>query len=396
MAHTKIHFCEERRPLRGRTLGPPMEVDVAIVGGGPAGCSTALSLIAKGYSVAIVSAPNGTEKPTETAAPVLKHVLCSVGAEAALSSCEPCFGISSDWGRPSQVVQSSIMNPLGHSWFIHRTRFDLCLQHLAREAGAIWIEETAHAANFKTQGICLHTRGMDVHARWLVAATGSPVWAARVTQQAHITADSLLAFWTNLPTTFSRGLLLLEATDQGWWYLCPDEHSGVSICFVTDTQCARRLRPAEPLSWNGLFRKTALHKQLGDSPLADSVRVASISLATLPKKYGQFWTAVGDAAAKLDPLGSSGTITAVDSGQRAGAAIADAIRGESAGLERYGLWSNSLFEEFLRQRNKQYAIEASKRHTQFWFRRVLDSAQSAGNRMGTDLALSSGDSLGVW
>jgi flavin-dependent dehydrogenase len=352
-----------------------MDVDVAIVGGGPAGCSSALSLLAKGYSVAVVAAPNRKEKPTETATPALKQLLRSLGAEAALSACEPCFGITSDWGRVSHALQSSIMSPLGHSWFIHRTPFDRCLQHLTREAGAIWTEDTAHSIEFKTKGVCLHTTGKNVHARWLIAATGSPVWSARITHQTHITVDSLIAFWAYLPIIADSRLLFVETTSHGWWYLCPDEHNRVIACLVTDTQCARTLCPAQALSWNGLFRTTTLHRQLEDKPLAEAVQVAPINVASLPKKYGQCWAAVGDAAVKLDPIASSGTITALDSGRRAGRAIADALQGKNTRLERYGSWSTGLFEEFVRQRDEQYAIEGSRRRTEFWFRRVRGSAQ---------------------
>ena len=51
------------------------------------------------------------------------------------------------------------------------------------------------------------------------------------------------------------------------------------------------------------------------------MNVALTGLAALPQNHGPRWIAVGDAAAKLDPLGSAGTATALDSGQRTANAI---------------------------------------------------------------------------
>src|SRR3954464_4090026 len=115
-----------------------MQVDVAIVGAGPAGCATGLQLLAAGYSVAVIASRSRRVKPTETAAPTLTHILRAIGRADALSACEPCLGICSAWGRRSPALEPSILNPFGHAWFIHRDRFDRHLQEAVRSAGALW------------------------------------------------------------------------------------------------------------------------------------------------------------------------------------------------------------------------------------------------------------------
>src|SRR6266571_2125947 len=112
-----------------------MQPDVAIIGGGPAGCAAAFALRYRGHSVTVISPQTQTNKPTETAVPALARLLRSLGAAEALSSCEPCHGIVSVWGAATYAFQPGIINPYGHAWFIHRARFEACIQRLARTQG---------------------------------------------------------------------------------------------------------------------------------------------------------------------------------------------------------------------------------------------------------------------
>jgi flavin-dependent dehydrogenase len=53
--------------------------------------------------------------------------------------------------------------------------------------------------------------------------------------------------------------------------------------------------------------------------------------------------AVGDAAVKLDPFGSSGTVTALDSGRRSALAIDGILQGNPTEIDRYSRRSAGLF-----------------------------------------------------
>jgi flavin-dependent dehydrogenase len=346
-----------------------MDVDVAIIGGGPAGCAAALALRSRGLAVTVIAAPTRREQPTETAVPPLSRLLQSLGAIEALSACEPCHGIVSAWGRTMPALQPAILNPFGHAWFIHRARFDSCLQDKARDSGSTWMSEEAHV-HFDTHGVSITTTGLPVRARWLIFATGSPSWPARITQQKPSKMDSMIAFWAYIPAHLQERLLFVEPSDRGWWYLCPADGPGAIACFVTDPLSARSLAPSKPANWNQLLHVTSLSLQLHGDKAAERVHVALTGLAALPQTHGPRWIAVGDAAAKLDPLGSSGTTTAIHAGQLAGQAVADALQGNTASLDRYGRWSTGLVQEFTRQRHQQYAVEATSRSVGFWQRRV--------------------------
>jgi flavin-dependent dehydrogenase len=93
-------------------------------------------------------------------------------------------------------------------------------------------------------------------------------------------------------------------------------------------------------------------------------------MTSLPIKQGHRWIAAGDSALKLDPLGSSGTAFAIDSGYRASQVVADALLGRKEAAESYGQWCANIDSEFRLQRLHQYVIEKQKRLAGFWTRRM--------------------------
>jgi 2-polyprenyl-6-methoxyphenol hydroxylase-like FAD-dependent oxidoreductase len=345
------------------------DADVLIVGGGPAGCGAALALANFGIVTAIVAAPKTTVKPTETALPALAGMLRSLNAESALAACEPCFGISSSWGRPKPVLRPSIIDPHGHAWFVHRERFDAALRNSVLRSDTLWFEGVAESVQFTNSHVTVITAEKQIRAKWLIIANGSPAWAAQVTGQTVVKHDSLIALWGRLPKAKTERFLFLEPSEFGWWYLVPDDGPGTIACFMTDPTLARNLEAADVSKWNGLFRETSLARNCGETAASEQVIAASTGLMSLARFRGERWIAIGDAAAKLDPLGSGGTMTAMDGGRRAGRALMSALQGNTSGLQDYERWVTNLVNEFSRQRRQQYHLEFANQSSGFWERR---------------------------
>jgi flavin-dependent dehydrogenase len=185
--------------------------------------------------------------------------------------------------------------------------------------------------------------------------------------------DLLIAFWAHVPVTIEERLLFVESTDCGWWYFCPNDASGMIACFVTDAPAAQALGTSHVSIWNELFKSTRFCQELHCRVSATCIHVARTGMATLLRKHGARWIVAGDSAGKLDPIGSSGTSTAIDSGLRGAQAVIDLLMGNNETAERYGLWFTSLINEFTRQRTQHYEIAEARRVGGFWTRRLRQS-----------------------
>ena len=345
-------------------------VDVVVIGDGPAGCAAALTLRTSGVATTVIASRRPRKKPTETAVPRLRQLLQSLGAGEALAASEPCYGIESSWGAAGPVLRPSILDPAGHAWFIHRARFDASLVRLVDAAGAVRLEGEAMSVSFADDKVIVSTTAGPVEANNLVIATGSTAWAARATGQKPLTMDSLICYWARLGVPIESRLLHVESTENGWWYVCPGESATTLACFLTDVECSRQLAPSEPAHWNALFQDTRLCKQHALGARARQIHCLPVNVAGLACRRGSRWVAAGDAAIKLDPIGSSGTATALESGMLAARALIASQQGNDAVAERYDRWGNGLLVEFLKQRIPLYAAEAKKYPAGFWTRRA--------------------------
>lgn len=343
--------------------------DAAVIGGGPAGCAAALTLRSSGMATTVIGSRRSREKPTETAVPRLKSLLQSIGASEALTACEPCYGIESSWGADGPALKPSILDASGHAWFVHRARFDASLMQLVEIAGVVKLQAEAINIRFADDHVTVITDVGPVEARSLVIATGSPAWTAVSTGQKPLTIDSLICYWGRLNVPIKSRLLHVESTENGWWYVCTGEANTAVACFLTDTEGSRQLDPAKPTVWNSLFQETRLCQQHALGQKADKIRSLPVNVASLAIRFGPRWVVAGDAAIKLDPIGSSGTATALDSGIRAARALVACREGDDATAIQYEQWGNRLVAEFLRHRTPLYQAELEKYPASFWSRR---------------------------
>jgi flavin-dependent dehydrogenase len=131
--------------------------------------------------------------------------------------------------------------------------------------------------------------------------------------------------WHHADTLEAR-LLFSEPSDYGWWYLCPDQMNRAMVCLVTDAEAARTLGLIDPRRWMEGFASTKLFAQLKFDHVIENVNAATIGFSFLKARHGNCWIATGDAAVRLDPLGSCGTMRALDSGRRAAIAVSTQLR----------------------------------------------------------------------
>jgi len=188
------------------------DADVVIVGGGPAGCATALALRshAPSLSVTLIEASTYAEpRLGETLPPIGRTLLEHLGVweKFRADGHQPLYGTAAAWGAPVAREHPFICSPHGAGWHLDRGAFDASLANAAAARGVTLLRST---------------RVTDVNtlrARFLVDATGRTATLARRLGARMVGDDRLVAF-TQLfeQRNSAEPRTLVEAFRDGWWY----------------------------------------------------------------------------------------------------------------------------------------------------------------------------------
>jgi 2-polyprenyl-6-methoxyphenol hydroxylase-like FAD-dependent oxidoreductase len=116
------------------------QFDVVVLGAGPAGCATALSLAQAGISPVLLVGPTRHRhlRVGESVPPDIRLVLDELGLwdEFLKERHETWLGSSSSWGADALGYNDFLFNPLGNGWHLDRARFDGFLARNIRRRNA--------------------------------------------------------------------------------------------------------------------------------------------------------------------------------------------------------------------------------------------------------------------
>jgi len=354
--------------------------DVAIVGGGPAGCAAGLSLRAHapGLDVALVEA-SAYETPRigETLPPPSRRLLEHLGVWEAFrrQGHREVHGTAAAWGSSVPQDRDFLFTAQGVGWHLDRAAFDALLADEAEARDVTLLRRTrVRRADREADGWTLRLAGGEsLTARFLVDATGSSAALARRCGARFVSSDRLAGF-ARLFEERNGGdpRTLVEAFSDGWWYTAGLPGGLRIAACLTDTDLARRLRLGEPGEWDRRLAATEQVRELlqNASPQGPVV-VRATQSRRLEPAAGDGWLAVGDAASLFDPLSSQGILKGMRSGIFASYAIGDLlVKGDQRGLLRYGRYVREEFESYCRVRARYYAEERRWPESEFWQRRA--------------------------
>ncbi len=244
-----------------------IEVDVAVVGEGPAGCSTAIGLADRGLHVAMLAKEDKfRDKIGESLSPGAGRVLRQLGIwdQFVGDGHRPCYGNRSAWGGPEVRRYDFLSDPRGHAWHIDRRLFERRLVERAEQAGVLRIGPGSLARVERDQGrwrLSLRPGGHEVSARFVVDATGRASSFARRLGSRRLVTDRQIALVAFLST--DRGppedrTTQVEAVERGWWYsaVLPDGRLVVSL--QTDPDLIERESLDCLRGWPSLLAETSL------------------------------------------------------------------------------------------------------------------------------------------
>jgi 2-polyprenyl-6-methoxyphenol hydroxylase-like FAD-dependent oxidoreductase len=357
--------------------------DVIILGGGPAGCATALSLRSYSPSLSIALIEESSyEHPRvgEVLPGLARSLLDQLGIWKAFDAerYRPSNSTTAFWGSSSGSENHFIYNLRGPGWNLDRVRFDALLAGQAAEFGTDVRRGLRFAgAERSRDGWRLSlSDGAGLECHFVVDATGRRAAFARKMKARVLSFDRLMGFtrFFELDGDSEPGTLV-EAFQDGWWYTAPAGRFRAATC-MTDADVARSLELHDQDQWLSLLSKTnAVRSRVGRAVLHGPPVIRSANSAHLDPVCGTDWLAVGDAASAFDPLSSNGIVKALRSGIFAGYAIADLLnKSDATGLDRYRKLVPREFAVYRRAHTEYCAAEDRWPDRPFWSRRRKESA----------------------
>ena len=361
------------------------EYDVVVLGGGPAGCATALTLAKAGIEGLLLVESGDYERRRigESIPPDTRLLLSELGVlESFLAEGhEPCLGSCSSWGDDALGYNDFICSPFGSGWHLDRRRFDALLADTVRERGlelrtrTRFVDVLEHGADGAKLRLKKATgEAYEVATRFVVNATGGhSLYAHRHGARRHRDDRLIIATaFFELPqlSRFAK-LTLLEAVEYGWWYTArlPDQRVVAAVATSQAIYKQRRF-DREPVWLDALGHTRYLADHVSECRfLSGSIEVGAASSFILDRLYGDHWLAIGDAASSYDPITSQGIYKALGDGLAGGRAIAGHLRGVAGSLAEQANRIEQRFMEYERQRAYFYDIERRWAEAAFWSER---------------------------
>ncbi|MVU81301.1 FAD-dependent oxidoreductase [Nocardia sp. ET3-3] len=305
--------------------------DVIVVGGGPAGSTTAGLLAKRGRRVLLLEKEKFPRYHIgESLVPGLMPVLDELGATESIEASGAIrkYGISLIWGRDPQLWQVDFGEATEHSYAyeVKRAEFDNILLTHARRLGVTVIEEASVHEVIVDNGRCVGVRfssggsnaPVELRAPFIVDASGQAKLVARELDVVEWHEDlKNLATWTYFqggvhPDGKYAGNIVLENRPPGWLWLIPFSDNTCSVGFVA---------PTTEYKATGLTPTDVLKLRIEDSIEIKARLQGAIEVAKPRTTKDWSYTnrqmsapgclMVGDAAAFIDPLFSTGCMLAM-------------------------------------------------------------------------------------
>ena len=336
-------------------------VDIAIIGGGPAGSSAAIRLAAAGRKVLLIDKARFPRHKLcgEFVSPECLETFCELGVEHGVSALDTprltktvFYSVS---GR-SLAVRNSLLDRNGrHSIGLSRAAMDELLIERARSLGVDVRLDTsfrsARTENGSLTGVELRTgdgHAYLIRAKLAVDASGRGRILSRSLQRSVSPKATLVAFKSHLRNaSIEKGSCEIYSYPAGYGGCLEIENGLFNLCFIAKADAVKEIGsdPDEAVC-RLLMQNRQAEKVLDRSQFIGdwyAVPIASFGRASLVPHPGVL--SIGDAAAFIDPFTGSGIALAL----------------ESSKLLAHAILSNTEFEEIANAFERSYRAAFHRR-----------------------------------
>ncbi|OLZ54798.1 NAD(P)/FAD-dependent oxidoreductase [Amycolatopsis keratiniphila] len=349
--------------------GMPERFDVIVIGGGPAGATCAGLLAKDGRTVLVLERERFPRYHIgESLIPVGMRPLQELDLLDRMEArgFERKYGGSLVWGNRDVPWNFSFMKASEGTYAYHTRRADLdtLILDRARELGAYVVEETTvkdviQSDTGRVTGVRFTLRGSagdyEASASLVVDASGQSRVIGRkfsdITWHNELRNVAVWTYYDNcdrLPGDEWTNILI-EGTADGWFWGIPIDKGTMSVGYVTKSDLAN----ADDQSLEQLFlrerdKTTRLKGLLANARQHAGYRTARDWSYTNETFYGDGWVLVGDAAAFVDPLFSTGVALATLAGSSLSKVVNRILEHpaiEEKALDRYAGNYRAFFDE---------------------------------------------------
>lgn len=363
---------------------PPL--DVAVVGGGPAGTSCALTLrthVPELRVALIETTAFDTRRLGENVSGALLPLLDYLDVRKeflAHSAPVESFTLRAFWGSALALPHHSLRHWAGEGYLLDRNRFDVMLaEAVCSRGGKLYLSCRVEAVVPDSGGeghrlLVRHASGQRfvLNARVVVDATGRNASVARRLGARSEQHDALIGvsrtFEMAPGETGSHGILI-ESAEQGWWYSAPLPDERLVVTWMTDATTWRQ-RGDEPLHhWSALLRasRNTWERTRAACAADERLTVRQAHTQLLDPIAGAGWLAAGDAAVSFDPLSSLGIGFSMHCACHAARTIAAILDDPSSdALHHYTASIRQQFASYRPVWQQYYRAETRFPESSFW------------------------------
>lgn len=332
--------------------------DVVVIGGGPAGATLATLCQRRGYRCLILECASfpryhiGESLIPHTFDTFHRLGLLEKMRESHFPPKHSVRFISPD-GQESQpfYFSETIPGERSRTWQVERSEFDeLCLQH-ARDNGVevrmqTRVQEVLFEGDLAVGVTAKSGQGetCPIAARVVVDASGrGTVIGSQLGLKTRVPGLSKSSLWAyykgglRMPGIDAGETTVFMIPHRGWFWYIPLPDDVVSVGVVA----APEYLFDDQQQFEAVFEREVLRCQPLMKRLADARRVSVVrgirELAYRNRRIaGNGWLMIGDAAAFLDPIYSSGLFLALSSAELAADCVIDALEKDDPSAQRLG------------------------------------------------------------
>jgi flavin-dependent dehydrogenase len=341
------------------------DFDFAVIGGGPAGSSAAITLARRGYSVVLCERDRFPrfhigESLLSTTNDAFETLGVAERMEAAAFPEKWGARLFTHDGRSGRGVNFADVREVRRpqTYQVPRAEFDQILLERAREVG-VDVREGCQVVGCEFDpdaALVQVAQSTDVRVRAIVDASGRNGLIARKfglrTDEPLLANIAIFAHYENVPRLTDGGgpndIRIVAREDAGWFWLIPISDQLMSVGVVLPTALYRQMPEGTP--------EERLERALADTPVvaklmrgarrAWPVRVEKDFSYSASRYAGDRWILAGDAGSFLDPVFSTGVSIAMESGIEAAQALDGAFRKNS--------FSAGQFRKFSRRQARRF------------------------------------------